>query len=269
MAVFRKYRKFVAKRYRKKPAIKKAVRRAKNTIFKKRVLKVIRSQAETKQAYHTLTPTDFNSAISGSGDALRIIPNISLGSDSNNRVGNIIKPQSLSLRMILQMLPQGNTQSASVCKLAARVMIVTPKMYPTWATASANTGSWMPYLLQKGTTPSGFSGAIDDLYAPVNTNAITTHYNKVFYFNQPWATSSASSIALDQSHLVRFVRKTIKFGSNRSFKYDENVDGGLTPANGNAYVMVVGYAFVDGTSPDTVSTRVRVQYDAILNYEDA
>lgn len=41
MAFFKKNRKYVAKRYRKKPAVKKMAKRRTN--FKKRVLKVIQS----------------------------------------------------------------------------------------------------------------------------------------------------------------------------------------------------------------------------------
>lgn len=251
--------------------VKRAVKRANNANFKKKVLKVMRGQLETKQAFHNLAPTDFNSGIASAGDALRIIPNITKGDDDNMREGDQIHPQSLTLRGIIQMLPQGSGQGDSVRKIAARVMIVTPKAFSCWASASANATTWQAYLLKKGGATSAFTGAIDDLYAPINSDAITCHYNKVFYFNQPTIITgtSTTTFAMDQSHLVRFFKKTIKFGSNRAFKYDANVDGGLTPANGPAYVMLVGYSFVDGSAPDTLSTRIRLQYDSILNYEDA
>lgn len=265
----RRYRRKVAKKATK-PYVKRAVKRAAKSVFRKKVLSVIRQQSETKQAFTNMASTDFNSGISGLGDALRIIPNIAQGVDGHQRIGDVIRPQSLNLRMILQMLPQGNNQSQSVCKIAARVMIVTPKSFPTWASASANTATWMPQILKKGGTITGFTGDLSDLYAPTNVDVITTHYNRVFYFNQPWFTSGTSTnAAVDSSHLVRFVNKTIKFGSSKQFKYDANVDGGLTPSNGNAYVMLIGYCFVDGTSPDTLSVRIRAQYDCTLNYEDA
>lgn len=267
--VFRRPMKFRPRRYRKgkKALVKKAIRKVKASAFKKKVLQVIKSQVETKQAYLTQTPIDFNSGINASGDCLKIIPNITRGSADNNRIGDQIRAQKINIRAILQMLPQGNNQAASVCKLACRVMIVTPKGYPNWATASANTATWMPTLLKKGGTVTSFTGDISDLYAPGNTDAITFHYNKVHYFNQPWATSTASSIALDQSHLVKFLKINLKC-RNRLVKYDDNTDSGLTPTN-LGYFMLVGYAFVDGTAPDTLSTRVRLQYDAIFDYEDA
>lgn len=255
----------------KKVAVRKALRRASKASFAKRVLAVVQSRNESKQAWTTLAPTDFNSGIGAQADALRIIPNIAQGTDDNNRIGDQINPQSLTIRGIVQMLPQGVGQGDGARKIAARLMIVTPKAYQTWASAYANATTWMPYLLKKGGTQTSFSGAIDDLYAPINTDAITCHYNKVFYFNQSAIISGTTSVtlAVDQSHLVRFFKKTFKFGKTRKFKYDDNVDTGLTPSSAGAYVMLLGYCFVDGTAPDTLSTRVRLQFDSILNYEDA
>lgn len=268
---FRKYMKYRPRRYRKakKPAVKRAIRRVRNTAFKKKVLSVIKSQAETKQAFLTQTPIDFNSPISVVGDCLRVIPNITQGTADNNRIGDQIRAQSINIRAILQMLPQAIGQNDGVRKLAARVMIVTPKGYPNWATASANTATWMPTLLKKGGTTVGFTGAIDDLFAPGNTDAITFHYNKVHYFNQnTYGQSTASGlVAFDQSHLVKFLNIKLKC-RNRLVKYDSNTDSGLTPVN-LGYFMLVGYAFVDGTSPDVLSTRVRLQYDSIFNFEDS
>lgn len=260
-----------ASRAPKKVAVRKAIRRANNSAFAKKVLAVVQKRNESKQAWTTLAPTDFNSGVGAQADALRIIPNISQGTDDNNRIGDQINPQSLTIRGIVQMLPQGAGQGDGVRKIAARMMIVTPKAFQTWASAYANATTWMPYLLKKGGTQTGFTGAIDDLYAPINTDAITCHFNKVIYFNQPTivAGTTSNTLALDQSHLVRFFKKTFKFGKTRKFKYDDNVDTGLTPSSSGAYVMLLGYCFVDGTAPDTLSTRVRLQYSSVLNYEDA
>lgn len=272
MAIFRKYRKYAGKNRRgstRKPSVKKAVRQVRNKAFKKKVLSVIRDQSETKQAFLVQGTTDFNSGISGAGDCLKVIPNIVRGTADNQRIGDQIRATSVNIRMILQMLPQNIGQNDGVRKIAARVMVVTPKSYPNWATASTNTSSWMPTLLKKGGTTTAFTGAIDDLYAPKNTDAITFHYDKVHYFNQSTYGQSTGSglVAFTQDKLVRFLNIKLKC-RNKLVKYDDNVDTGLTPVN-LGYFVVIGYVFVDGTSPDLVSTRIRAQYDATFNYEDA
>lgn len=265
----KRYPRKSSRKYASKPTVKKAIRQVRAKAFRKKVLSVVASQAETKLAWHVQPTTDFNSGISGSGDCLRIIPNIARGTADNERIGDQLVAKSINIRGVLQMLPQALGQNDGVRKIACRVMIVTPKGYTNWATASANTSSWMPLLLKKGGTTNSFTGAIDDLFAPANTDAITVHYNKVFYFNQnTYGQSTASGyVAFDQSHLVRFLNIKIKC-RNKVVKYDTGVDAGLTPTN-LGYFMVVGYSFVDGTSPDVVSTRIRLQYESIFKYEDA
>lgn len=238
--------------------------------LKKQILSVIKSRVESKQAYTSFAPTDFNSGISGAGDIIRIVPAIGLGTGDYQRIGDQICPQKLTIRGIIQMLPQGNGQGDGLRKIAARVMIVTPKTYPNWSVASTNTG-WQNYLLKKGGTTGAFTGDISDLYAPVNTDAITCHYNKVHFFNQGSFFLSGAGVTgvvpFEQNNMVKFFTKTFRFG-NKVLKYDVNIDGGLTPTN-FGHFLVVGYVFTDGTAPDVVSTRIRMQFDSTLDYEDA
>lgn len=235
--------------------------------LKQLINKSIDSKVETKQGFVTLTPTDFNSGISGVGDVLRVIPNMTQGPDGHNRLGDVIEPQSINLRMIVQMLPQGANATYYDRKIAVRLMLITPKQFPNWAAASAGTATWMPQLLKKGGVTGGFTGDISDLYAPYNVEAITCHWQKVLYFNQNAFPNGTLNTTLDQSHLVKFVNKTIKL-KGKKWHYSADVDSGLTPVDAG-YFLVLGYCFVDGTAPDTLSTRIRFQYDSVLNYQDA
>lgn len=263
-------RKYARKRkVTRRPYVKRAVKRNSKAKFSEKVMAVLRARAETKQAWTTLAPTDFNSGISGTGDTLRLIPNVSRGTQDNQRSGDQVTAQKLTIRGIIQMLPQGTGQGEGLRKIAARLMIVTPKTYPNWAAVSGVT-AWQSSLLKKGGTVSGFTGAIDDLFAPINSDAITCHYNKVFFFNQGAFFNSSAGVTgvvpYEQNHMVKFFKKTFYF-RNKQLKYDDNVDSGLTPTNAG-YFMCVGYVFTDGTAPDVVSTRIRLQYDTMLDYED-
>jgi len=261
---FLRRRKFSKKPLKKR--IRKNLGKKKNNL-RNFVLKVIKSRAESKQAYHALAPTDFNSGILTTADNLRLIPSISQGTADYQRIGDQVSAQKLTIRGIIQLLPQGAGQNASVCKVAARLMILTPKSFPNWSTA-AGTTLWQNTLLKKGGTTTQFTGDISDLFAPVNRDAITLHYNKVFYMNQGYFfTGTTSSVPFEQNNLVRFFSKTFKW-KNKTFKYDSNIDSGLTPSN-MGMIMVLGYCFVDGSSPDSLNTRVRLQFDSILDYEDA
>lgn len=269
--VFKKSFKSSKKMSRKSKAVRTPRRTYKKKFNLKKYVKslassMIHKNSENKEAYTTMTPTDFNSGISASGDVMRIIPNISQGTDGHNRIGDKITPLSLNVKAILQMLPQGANQGAGVSKIAVRLMLITPKSYPNWAQASANATTWMAQLLKKGGTTVGFTGDISDLYAPYNSQAITLHWQKVYFFNQAYATSTTNSVAFDQSHLTRFITIPLRF-RKKMWQYSADVDSGLTPTNAG-YFLVLGYCFTDGTSPDTLSTRIRFQYDSILRYED-
>lgn len=258
------------KRYRPKKRNQKS--KSKGT-FKNKVLEVIKSQAESKQAFHSQSGLAFNSGIAAQADCLRLIPNITQGTADNNRIGDQIKPQSLKISGVLNMYNQGGTQGDGVRRLACRMMIVTPKNYPNWATAYANATTWMPYLLKKGGTTVGFTGIMSDLYCPHNSDAITLHYDKVHFLNQSgyMAIGGATSgiVSTTQENLVRFWSKTIKFGNNVKFKYDSNTDSGLTPTNAG-YFLIMGYVLLDGTDvPDTATNRMWNQYITTLTYEDA
>lgn len=255
----------------------KAVRTPRRTYKKKFSLKkyvksvassMIHKNSENKEAYHTLTPTFFNSGINSSGDVIRIIPNIAQGTDGHNRIGDKITPLSLTVKGILQMAPQDPAQGSAYSKIAVRLMLITPKSYPNWASASANATTWMAQLLKKGGTTVGFTGDISDLYAPYNSQAITLHWQKVYFFNQPYATVNSTTypVAFDQSHLTKFITIPLRF-RKKMFQYSADVDSGLTPTNAG-YFLVLGYVFTDGSSPDIVSTRIKFQFDSVLRYED-
>lgn len=270
---YRKPLKFRPRRYRKKSGVvKKAIRRVRNTSFKKKVLKVIHSENETKEAMTTYAVTAFNSSIAASGDACRIIPNINNGSGDSQRIGDQIRAQKLILKGLINFPPITGTtlhNNPGAARIAVRMMIVTPKSYPNWQQASSTT-TWMDYLLKKGGTTSAFTGSPFDLWAPVNRDAVTLHYNKVFYMNQPYVlhNGSTTDVAISTAGVTRHFSKTFNF-KNSLFKYDANVDTGLTPVN-KGMVLVLGYCYTDGsTAADVLNTRVTLQYEARLLYEDA
>ena len=276
MAIFRKYRKYAGKNRRgvtRKPSVKKAIRQVRAKAFRKKVLSVIHREAETKEAFTSISYVNYNSAISGLADAGRIIPNVTVGSNDYQRVGDQIRAQKLTFDGILQFPPITGTtlmNNPGLARIGVRVMIVTPKSYPNWASASTAPSDWTQWLLKKGGITSGFDGSVIDLYAPVNSDAITKHFDKVFYMNQPWINHNGSTtdVAMSSAGITRHIHKVFKF-KNSVFKYDSNVDGGLTPTNKGMFI-VVGYAYTDGsTSPDILTTRVRMQYATRLQYEDA
>lgn len=274
--MFRKFRKYSGKNrrsYARKPTVKKAIRQVRAKAFRKKVLSVIHKQNESKQAFLSIAPVFFNSAISGLADVGRIMPAIVNGSADHNRIGDQIRAQKLTFDCLVQFPPIVGTtlhNNPGAARIGVRVMIVTPKSYPNWNAASTAPSDWTQWLLKKGGTTSGFDGNVADLYAPINSDAITKHYDKVFYMNQPYVlhNGSTTDVAISTAGVTRHIKKVFRF-KNTLLKYDANVDSGLTPTNKGMF-FVLGYAYTDGsTSPDIITTRVKAQYSAILDFEDA
>lgn len=266
---FRRFGRKYARKGKKGSVVRKAVRRSKATSFSKKVINVIRSQNETKHAFHSQGLISFNSAINSSGDALQILPNMSNGTGDSQRIGDQIRMTSCVLKGYLQMNLVSDANTYSNRKIAVRMMILKPKRYGTLSDTQNGYTQWQSVLLKKGASAIGFTGLIPDLWAPLNTDVVTKLYDKVFYMHQsPIISLSATGlVSPDISNTTRVFSIRIP-GRNRLCKYDLNNDNGLLPVNEN-WVLCLGYVHMDGGAADVVPTQVSLAFDTNLTYEDA
>lgn len=248
------------KKTNRKRAYKKVYK--KNRAFVKAVQAIIHKDAESKQAYASINAVAFNSAMNSAGDPQWLIPQIAQGSADNARIGDQIRGQKITVKGAI--VSNLTYQSYSNCRLAVRMMIVQPKAYPSLSIAQANATTWLNYLLKKGGTTSAFNGNMADIWAPVNTDAITKYYDKVFYINTPYVSTSVGDLSTYNS--VKMFSKTIKL-RNKLLKYDSGIDSGLTPTN-YAPILLLGYAHLDGSGADVLTTQVSLSMDTIFDYED-
>jgi len=247
------------KRYSKKPMVSKKSSKT----FVKKVQAIIHKDVETKSAFSQNTSVAFNSGINSAGDIQIIVPDIQNSTFDNGRIGDQIRGMRLRIGAILT---SNLTYTAySNCRLGVRVLIVQPKMYSNYDAINTNATVWLGTLLKKGLATSAFTGLINDLYADINTDAITVYYDKVHYINTPFMATAVGEQSTYNS--VRFIKKTINL-RNKLLRYDSAFNSGKTPTNFNP-VMLCGYAHLDGSGPDTVTTQVSMTTDSYMDYEDA
>jgi len=229
--------------------------------FKKKVLSVIHSQVENKEVILENPGTYFNSGINASADVSRIVPLITQGIDDGQRVGSEVRAQKLNLRGYLVMSQASTTGSAS--RIGVRMMVVTPKRYMHTTDAVANATTWLPKLLKIGGTERPFDGYPQDLFSPLNSDVVTKHYDKVMYMTVPYIATNIGAIPVNQNS-TKFFNIRLKC-KNKKLTYDEtsNYPFGYGP------VLIIGYAHLDGASPDTVTTQILGVWNSILQYEDA
>ena len=198
--------------------------------LKKTIRSVINKQAENKQAYTTQSTAPallkFNSGIDSTADIIQILPNISKGDDENQRNGNQIRAKSFNIKGFLKLDVNDVPDSTKLPNVVARLMVVSMKVAPSFQDA-VTLGSKIGTLLKKGGTTSAFTGALQDLYAPINTDVFTVHYDKKFYLKQDYVNVAGSSapsttIAQDISKTVKFFNINIKC-KNKLLRYDEHV----------------------------------------------
>lgn len=245
--------------------------------FVRNVKQVVRSLTETKQAYHNSgnSLTMFNSGIDNAGDMLQVIPSISQSTLDNGRIGDQIRAQKLNIKGYLKLninAASGTAgDSTTLPNVIARLMVVSVKSRSNYTDAAAGPG-YLATLLKKGGTTVGFTGLLSDINAPINTDAFTVHADRKIYLTQSYVNAIGASVP--SQYLAQDISNTVKFFSidvkckNKLLKYDEDVGSGLTPTN-FAPIMLLGYSYLDGSAPDTLSTNLGLQYISTLDYEDA
>jgi len=234
--------------------------------FKKAVQAIVSANAESKQGFHSVSAENYNSGINVTGDVKRLMPSISQGTADNARIGDQLKAQSLTIKGAIVYNPStGQYGTYANSRIACRLMIVSPRLYPNIDDAQNNAATWTQYLLKKGGTTSGFSGTLSDLWAPINSDGIIKYYDKVFYLDAPYQATAVGSTLMGKS--TRFFSHGMKL-RNKTIKYDSSVSGGTQPSNYGP-VMILGYTHMDGSAPDSLTTAVQLSFDTIFNYEDA
>lgn len=239
----------------------------------KAVRKEVINQSETKQAFTTTGNSliKYNSGIDAVGDLTQIIPGISQGFGENQRVGNIIRLKSLNVRGYVKLDVNEVTDSTKLPNVMVRMMIVSMKVAPSFQDAQS-LSSKIGTLLMKGSTTTAFAGNLQDIFAPINRNVFTVHADKRFYLKQDYlnvagASAPSTTIAQDISKTVKFFNITIK-GKNKVIRYDEDVGSDILPTNFGPFLLL-GYSYLDGSSPDVLDTKVGLCFDSTLNFTDA
>lgn len=245
---------------------KRAKRAKPSGAFRKKVLAVMRGQVETKQAYHTVGPTSYNSGINVIGDATKILPSVTQGTNDAQRIGDQLTGLKLTVKGAIVYNPStGQYGTFANSRLGVRMMIVQPRQYSNIDDVQSNASAWLSLLLKKGSSTSAFTGILSDLWAPINSDYIIKYYDKVFYMDAPYQATAVGSTVMGNS--TRIFKHTMKL-RNKVLKYDSSVSSGSQPVN-YAPVLLIGYTHMDGSGADTLTTAIQLTYDTIFNYEDA
>ena len=272
MAVFKNRRFRKPKSGKAKRVGRKIKKLSTDRAFRVAVQKVIHQDVENKTVFTNQFNTQFNSGMTTSADCLQVVANMGNGSADYQRIGDQVRSQRLRIKghFISRFTGSTGTTYYQNCRIGVRILIVQPKMYNSLGAITANATTWLPTLLKRGGATVGFTGIIPDLYSDVNTDAITKYYDKIWYIQNPYSNAvlgSGGNNLLMPDGTCRFFSKTFNL-RNKLLRYDSSIDAGLTSTNYNP-VMLLGYVYLDGSTPDSVTTNIAMSFDSYMDYEDA
>lgn len=206
-----------------------------------------------------------NSAISAS-DCLAIVPQIPLITASTptqcQRRGNKLIPKSLVVKGLISLRTD---QLTTLSPIMVRVMILAQKNIKTGSQVNAGNVS-TNQLLECGFTTSAtsdeipFSGNTPDLMVPINKDLFRVYYDRKIKLSPPLDGSLDCAPTMAASWSYRFKQ----LPSHLTFD-EANGDW----VNNFAPFIAIGYAYMDGTTPDVLTTRLVSNTYSLLHYEDA
>lgn len=255
---------------------RKYIRRARKSkkpskFLKKTIQSIVSKNIEDKRGFLSSgnALTYYNSGINSVADITNVLPVLTIGSSESHRIGCRIRAKTLVIRGYMQLSVDTVVNDVSNKRVGVRLMVLTSKRFKNFSDMAATGGA---NLIEKGATAQNFTGQISELYAPVNIEEWTAYYDKVHYLSQSYTAQQIGSSTPSVNWSVD-ITKGIKFFTIRIplrgkiLHYEPNVASDL-PTNFGIGIAL-GYAHLDGSSPDVVTTKVGMCWDASFTYEDA
>lgn len=195
----------------------------------------------------------------GSADCKPLIPEISQGPFANQRVGDRITPKRLRVSGVVSLNPlQGWAAQGDIY---GRLMILTQKDIKVSGQVNAGAVDTQ-HLLRPGldgTPEIAFSGNTEELLYPINTEKFRVYYDKIFKFSI--VKEDAVETMTRYSYRWSYTFKSLP----ASLTYD-TANGDW--ANNFAPFVAVGFAYSDGTAPETIQTKFVTHTFTHLEFED-
>lgn len=261
------------RRFRKgrRGVVKKAVRKARNSVFRKKVLSVIHKQAENKIAQLTQAYTAVPDAPRTTGvDCFQIVPSVSSSPVSGTfyRLGEKIRLRSLVVKGYFTYDPSFVIGTTNLNNMGLRIMVVQPKANKNLTDIQSNANQFVQNLLQNGSVSQQFSNSVPgSLYYPINKEMLTVYYDKVSYLNQPYIqqVTASGEVVIDTNRLTKHFTIRIPV-SNKTLLYDASMGSlGVNSTNFNP-VLMFGVVQMDGFA--NAAIKGHVFYTSHMEYED-
>jgi len=226
------------------------------------VKRMISKDAENKSVGNVVEEAVLHNSAITSGDCEPLIPEIAQGTDQFQRIGDKIKPKSLSVRGTLALNGSSLTGGYTNVPLQVRVMVLSQKDIKVGSQVLAG-GVDTAHLLEPnlvGVNETDYSGTTINALLPANKDLFRVYYDKTFTLcgPQPEGTEAVTRFCVNWAYRFKKLPASLTF---------DNGNGDY--CNNFAPFVCIGYSFPDGSSPDSISRRLVSTCYAKLEYEDS
>lgn len=219
-----------------------------------------------------LREASHNSSIANVGDLYQLVPDIALGTDSNQRIGDSIRPKRLKVVFKLS-LDSGNYSSnqSLVYPIEARLLIVKQKTIKNWGQSGTFDFSHLLRTNEGGSSAErAYTGDKNDNMRQINTDLFDVIMDKKVTL-KPQYTYPAVPPATAEGPLYPmlpncvYITKYIRLPKKLTFD-----DGNTTNPNNACPIATVGYCYPGPQlAGDVVNTQVHLSVLSTLYYEDS
>jgi len=225
------------------------------------VKKLISKSSETKFATARVESNNVHNSAISSADLTPILPRIPQGTDDWQRIGDSIRPTRLTIKGLVSM---DRTYATDNKVLLVRIVVLSAKATKNRVATTSLFGTFASELLHpnldSGTQVKQFVGDQNDLNYPINTDVFIVHYDRIHRLAM--VAADGGSLEENPAGFFRW-SKTIKLPKRLSY------DTGQIDPNNFCPFYGIGYSYADGTSPDSVTTRIISNTDCTLYYKDS
>lgn len=250
----------------KKPRLAKPAASAVRRIVKAEISR----QSEDKMV-SILREQSHNSSIANTGDLYQLVPDISLGTDSNQRIGDSVRPKRLKCVFKVSLDSGDYSNNATlIYPIEARLLIVKQKTIKNWGQSGTFDFAHLLRTNEGGSSAERqYTGDKNDNMRQINTDLFEVLMDKRITLKPQYTTQTSPTQAEGPLYPMLpncvYITKYIKLPKKLTFD-----DGNTTNPNNFCPMATIGYCYPGPQlGPDAINTQVHMSVLSTLYYEDS
>lgn len=231
--------------------------------IRRTVRQTISRIAETKRVIHVQGPTQFNPFIASTADYMRLVPQLSVGTNDGFRIGTKVTPQYLTVRGYINRTP--GVGSGTNNPIDVTIFILQDKQQRDGNQRTA--ASSVNIMRYDGTTIGQFDGTMRAMASPVDTTNFKVIKRKVIRLLPVDAVGAPGQVYIANGAIARTFKWKIPVKKLGAFRYTDGT--AAEPENVN-FFLTCGYVDAGNPTfpPSALQTPVQISYNSTLYFKD-